>query len=150
MGKEILTSLNTHQYLEPQAQVVNRMKKGKLASKAVLENKFWGKKKVEQHSRHILCINSRFHYWTCSAFHFSVNGIKHMVYLQWHLAQKFNILADSGLENSLSQTGGIPPRPYRYQETSYIEHTKTLGYTPAFKYENILSSSSLFPSSQVS
>lgn len=40
--KDSNTLLNTHQYLEPQAQVLNRMKKGKLklASKAVLENKF--------------------------------------------------------------------------------------------------------------
>lgn len=37
-------SLNTHQYLRPQHQVVNRMKKGKLKSKAVLENKFAEKK----------------------------------------------------------------------------------------------------------
>lgn len=34
------------------------------------------------------------------------------------------------------------------QETSYIEHTQTLGYTLAFKYENVFSSSSLLPSSQ--
>lgn len=35
------------------------------------------------------------------------------------------------------------------QKASFTERTETRGYTPAFKYESILSSSSLFPSSQI-
>lgn len=73
-----------------------------------------------------------------------------MVYLHWHLAQKFNILiqADSDLETCLSYIS--PKASTDDQKTSYvsysmIEYTETLGYTPAFKYEVILLSSSFFP-----
>lgn len=97
------TLLNTYQYLEPQAHVVNRMKKGKLASKAVLENKYGGKKGVEHPSHYTLLYRHQIPLLD-SAFHFSVNGIKHMLYEHWHLAQKFDILADSGLKSSVSQT----------------------------------------------
>ena len=70
-----------------------------------------------------------------------------MVHSTWHLAQKFNILANSGLESALSLKLEVFPQGLKDYQISYIEHTKTFGYTPAFKYENILSSSSLFSSS---
>lgn len=76
------------------------MKKGKAESCASVRKQISGlKKKVKHPSCHILCTDSIFHYWNCFALNFSGNGIKDMTHC--HFIQRFNILADSVLENAL-------------------------------------------------